>query len=479
MSCPLKIMARPARCARHDGASAKNGIMIKHNTAPLNPDSTREINTTRRTLLQTAALLMAVPFPLYAGGNEASRTQQDAATRGPFLMPDEGAPHAATWMAFGATAEAWGTSGIYGASRNIARKDLMRIAANLSRFETVNMLVAHPADLRQARQLLAEVKDEPTASFAGVAELPAIEAGGAIQFLLRPLNDLWIRDTGPVFVRDHHDKLYGVNFNFNGWGQDNTGASGWRKDRQKAANGVTDQPIAQDRLIADFVTRTAGATRLNTWLVMEGGGIEVDGKGTALCTESCILNPNRNPGRSKQEVEAELRRVLGIQKVIWLPGIRGQEITDGHVDFYARFVGDASVVFALDEDPDSVDYAPTLANQQILSGATNALGNKITAIPLKAPDFARVRTAVEARHGWSTGKSSFNTAGFAAGYIGFYLTSCCVLMAKFGDAEADQAAFATLQTLYKGRAVIQIETDGVANGGGTIHCATQQQIQAT
>jgi len=166
-----------------------------------------------------------------------------------------------------------------------------------------------------------------------------------------------------------------------------------------------------------------------------------------------------------------LQRLLGIKKVIWLPGVKSKEITDGHVDFYARFVGDSTVVYGLDTDPQSPDYAPTQINQQILSSAVDALGNKVNAIPLVAPDFTKVQTAVEARNGWSSGQSFFNKTGFAAGYVGFYLTRSCVLMVRFGDVAADQAAYTTLQTLYPGRAVIQITTDGIANGGGTIHCA--------
>ncbi len=391
-------------------------------------------------------------------------------------MPDEAGPRAATWMAFGATARAWGTTGTYGASRAAARRDLMRIAANLSRFEPVKMLVDDAADLAEARRHFAEAKAAPEPKFAGLHALPPIEAAGAVSFVAHPLDDLWMRDTGPVFVRDAHGAPHGVNFNFNGWGQADTGAKGWRKDAQKAAHGVADQAIAADRTVADFVTGQAGAAKVSTWLVMEGGGVEVDGEGTAICTESCILNPNRNPGRSKAEVEAELGRLLGVRKVIWLPGIRAKEVTDGHVDFYARFVGRAKVAYALDGDPQSPDFAPTRANARILAAASDAHGRKIEAVALKAPDFARVQAAVEARNGWRAGRSYFNAAGFAAGYVGFYAGAKCVLMAAFGDPAADAAAFAALAALYPDRALLQFATDGIANGGGTIHCATQQQI---
>lgn len=439
----------------------------------------------RRTFLQAAGSLIIVPLSACGGSSGNSSNGNDTPASGgggagpttqTFAMPDESGLHTATWMAYGATANAWGTTGIYGASRAIARKDLMRIAANLSRFEPVKMLVANQSDLTQASQFLDQVKAEATPAYGGPATLPAIESAGAIQFILQALDDLWMRDTGPIFVRDNQHGLFGVNLNFNGWGQDDTGAAGWAKDLQKAANGIADQPIANDMLVADFVLKQAGASKISTWLVMEGGGIEVNGKGTAICTESCILNPNRNPGRTKSDVEAELLRLLGVRKVIWLPGVKAKDITDGHVDFYARFAGDSTVLFALDSDPQSPDYAPTQANQKILSSATDALGNKITAIPLSSPDYNQVKSSVEARNGWNTGQSFFNTNGFAAGYVGFYITNSSVLMAKFGDAAADQAAFNAIRSVFPTRTVIQITTDGIANGGGTIHCSTQQQI---
>lgn len=392
----------------------------------------------------------------------------------PWSMPDEGGAHTATWMAYGATVCAWGRDGIYGASRLVARKDLMRIAANVSRFEPVRMLVADRMEQRQAMRFLDEVRHEmPT--FAGVAQLPPVEAAGAIDFVSCPLDDLWVRDTGPVFVRDGQNRLFGVDLNFNGWGQEDTGSVGWKKDLEKAKHGIVDQPVARDRRIAQFILKRSGALPLRTWLTMEGGGIEVDGHGTAICTESAMLNSNRNPKRTKSEVEQELGRLFGVGKVIWLPGLRSLDITDGHVDFYARFVDRAKVVFALDNDPGSMDYASTQRNRHLLSEATDACGNKLCAIPLVSPGIATVRAPVEARNGWNRGRTRFNTHGFAASYVGFYAMQAGIVMAKFGDESADGAAFEEIRRLYPNRAVIQIHTDGIANAGGTIHCATQQQ----
>lgn len=414
--------------------------------------------------------------PLWAMAAQAEGAgKAPAAAATTYLMPDEGERHAATWMAYGATAEAWGTGGAYGASRLPARRDLMRIAVNLSRYEPVKMLVS-AADLPQARQLLAEARAEAAqagAVYSGGAALNAVEQGGPIELIARTVNDLWIRDTGPVFVRNKQGQQAGVDFNFNGWGQENTGAPGWARDPEKARNGVQAQEIAADRKVAQFILQRTGTPKVKTWLVMEGGGIEVDGHGTAICTESCILNRNRNPGRSKAEVERELGRILGIRKVIWLPGVRAQEITDGHIDFYARFVGRGRVVYGLDTDQQSSEYAVTHKHKDLLGRATDADGQSLEIIPLEAPDAAKVRRAVMSRMGW-TGKL-FNADSFAAGYVGFYLANNCVLMAQFGDPAADRAAFETLADLYPDRVIMQIPTDGLANGGGTIHCATQQQ----
>lgn len=388
-----------------------------------------------------------------------------------YRMPDEGEPHTATWMAYGATVGAWGTTGAYGASRLPARQDLMRVAVNLSRFEAVKMLVSK-ADLKQARELLAAAKAEKGKVYSGSVALPAIEAGGKIELIEREVNDLWVRDTGPVFVLNGKNRA-GVNFNFNGWGQENTGAAGWKRDPEKARSGIAWQDVAHDRQVADFILTRTQTPKVKTWLVMEGGGIEVDGHGTALCTESCILNNNRNPGKSKTDVERELGRVLGIRKVIWLPGVRAQEITDGHIDFYARFVGRGRVVYGLDTDPQSSEYAVTHEHERLLQQATDADGNKLHLTPLIAPDAQAVKKNVLKRNGWTA--KLFNAESFAAGYVGFYLANDCVLMAGFGDPQADQAAFEVLSELYPERIIMQIPTDGLANGGGTIHCATQQQ----
>ncbi|SMC84065.1 agmatine deiminase [Lentzea albidocapillata] len=319
-------------------------------------------------------------------------------------MPEEGGPHRRTWMAFAAGERIWG--------RDLlprVRRDQAAIATTIARFEPVSMLV-RAEDLELARSLM-----------------PGVE------LVVAELDDLWMRDTGPVFVRGG-----AVDFNFNGWG----GKQEHRRDAK----------------VAGFVAGRAGAERIRTDLVLEGGALEVDGEGTAIITESCVLNGNRNRGWQKSDVEQELAHLLGIRKVIWLPGIAGRDITDGHTDFYARFAGPGVVVAGLDNDPESFDYDVTRRHLEILRSATDVAGRPLRVEVMEGPETVRV-----------------SDEDFAAGYINFYVCNGAVVGPEFGDRRADAAAKATMERLFPGRTVVQINIDGIASGGGGIHCTTQQE----
>ncbi|MBP7580892.1 MAG: agmatine deiminase family protein [Vogesella sp.] len=327
-------------------------------------------------------------------------------------MPDEGERHSATWMAFGPGEEVWGDTLQRG-----AQEALGRIARAIAAHEPVNMLVRE-ADYDTASRL----------------------CGNKVQLIVQDIDDLWMRDTGPVFVKNASGQLAGVDFNFNGWGN---------KQEHEA-----------DAEVAAFVCAHSGVARLQTKLVLEGGGIEVDGQGTAIITESCVLNPNRNPGVSKAACEAELKRLLGLQKIIWLPGIAGRDITDGHTDFYARFTQPGVVVAGLDTDPDSYDHAVTRRHLDILKNATDARGRKLKVVVLNAPADIRPR---------------YRNDEFAAGYINFYVCNGAVIAPQFGDTRADRNCQAVLREQFPGRDIIMLDIDAIAGGGGGIHCTTQQQ----
>ncbi|MFG1781962.1 agmatine/peptidylarginine deiminase [Rhodococcus oryzae] len=329
-----------------------------------------------------------------------------------WVMPEEGEPHKRTWMAFGASAEIWGAALLPEVRRNLAT-----IAQTIAQFEPVSMLV-RPDELDLARELIGPYP---------------------VELLAAPLDDLWMRDTGPVFVRGNGTRA-GIDFNFNGWGEK--------------------QDYDQDARVASFVSARAGVESLPTDLILEGGGIEVDGEGTAIITESCVLNNNRNPGWSKADVEAELGALLGLEKIIWLPGIAGKDITDGHTDFYARFARPGVVVAGFDPDPESFDHDVTARHLDILETATDAQGRRLEVVVLEAP---------------STVRPEFDSDDFAAGYINFYVCNGAVIAPEFGDPEADGAARQELERLFPDRRVVQINIDAIAAGGGGIHCTTQQE----
>lgn len=257
-------------------------------------------------------------------------------------MPDEAARHAGTWMAFGASSDIWGKD-----LTPVVRKNLADIANAIAEFEPVSMLV-RPDERELAAEMLSS----------------------NVQLVPRAIDDLWIRDTGPVFVVDG-TAIAGVDFNFNGWG-----------DKQEHA---------LDAEVAAAVVQRVDVPRLSTELTLEGGALEVDGLGTAIITESCVLNDNRNPGWTKAMVEAELLRLLGVRKTIWLPGIAGRDITDGHTDFYARFAAPGTVVAALDNDDASFDYEVTRTHLEILQSATDVTGSPLEVITLNAPAHFALR----------------------------------------------------------------------------------------
>jgi agmatine deiminase len=329
-----------------------------------------------------------------------------------WFMPDEAEPHKRTWMAFGASAKVWGKKLLPEVRRNLAR-----VARTIAKYEPVSMLV-NDNEFDLARRLV----------------------GNGVELIRCPHDDLWIRDTGPVFLRTEKGERAAIDFNFNGWGEK--------------------QEFERDAKVAKFVLQRAGVRSVSTELVLEGGSIEVDGHGTAIITESCVLNPNRNPGVTKADMDAELKDLLGLTKIIWLPGVKGKDITDGHTDFYARFVRPGVVVAGYDPDPQSFDHAVTKTHIKILQTAKDAQGRALQVVVLEGPKSIR---------------ETYETDEFAAGYINFYVCNGAVIAPEFGDAKSDRSAKRILQSLFPGRVVEQINVDGIAAGGGGIHCATQQE----
>jgi agmatine deiminase len=331
-------------------------------------------------------------------------------------VPLESGPHARTYVAFGASTSIWTDWNVD------VQNAIGLLARTIAAHEPVTVL-CRSSELGLAR------------SKCGSSNTT---------FLTIPLDDIWVRDTGPVFVTNSMGELGASDFNFNGWGKKQT--------------------HAQDAGVSEKVGNYARATHRRFRLTGEGGGIEVDGRGTAILCESSWLNSNRNPGWTKSEMEAELEWMLGTRKIIWLPGIEGKDITDGHVDLYARFVKPGVVIANLENNPASHDYQVTRAHLNILQSATDADGKSLQVHTLPSPSQVR-----------RTKFSSADNPHWLPGYVNYYAVNGAVLVPQFGDAMTDTHAKTLLSRLYPGRKVIQLDIDAIAGGGGGIHCVTCHQ----
>ncbi|MGC0317150.1 agmatine deiminase family protein [Kitasatospora acidiphila] len=323
--------------------------------------------------------------------------------------------HERTFMAWPASEDVWG--GQLGA----VRKDIAAVARAIGGREPVVLLV-RPGQEDSARNA----------------------CGSAVEILSTPVDDLWARDTVPVFV-EQGGKVKGVDFNFSGWGGK--------------------QQHASDAGIARAVLAEYGLERITTPIVAEGGSFESDGQGTLLITESSVVNGNRNPGRSRDQVEAELKQALGVTKVIWLAGVRGKDITDAHVDCLARFAA-PGVVFldrAFPGTPPDVWSRSADQARAVLADATDAAGNKPKVVEITQPDPDRI-----------TGRGD----AFVSSYLNFYVGDKGVYLPLFGDPEADGQAQQTMKDHFPGRAIVPIQIDTMASGGGGIHCSTHDQPAA-
>ncbi|MFE0647092.1 agmatine deiminase family protein [Streptomyces sp. NPDC059534] len=371
--------------------------------------------TSRRRLLQ----LGAAALPLAALGS-ALPTVARAATSpsgATLRMPAETDRHVRTFMAWPALSSVWPNQ------LAAVRRDIARVAGALSRYEPV-VVLARPSQAADARY------------YCGAGAYYGIEV------LEIPNDDLWIRDFGPTFVVAP-GAVAGVDTNFNGWGNKQTHAN-------DAAAAAT--------LLGQY-----GVPRVQAGFVGEGGSLETDGQGTLLATVSSLVNGNRNPGMSQDQVEQAMKSALGIDKVIWVPGLAGQDITDCHIDCLARFVAPGHVI--LDQPGPRTDpkwVAVYNETKKILLGATDAQGRPLTITELPGPDRYRTRVG--------NGNSAFLSS-----YTNYYTANGAVLVPQFGDAYADGVAYGILQAAYPGRNVVQLDIDNIASGGGGIHCATQSQ----
>ena len=251
-------------------------------------------------------------------------------------------------------------------------------------------------------------------------------------------SDVWVRDYGPIFVKNKEGSVAATKWIFNAWGE--------KYDELKLDN-QTGLEIA--RSICNLVFEPG--------IVLEGGSIDVNGKGSCLTTTQCLLNKNRNPNLSRNEISRYLEEYLGITNLIWLSsGIEGDD-TDGHVDDLARFVSEDTVICMVEDDKSSPNYAALNENYELLKSSKDEKGNYLKVIPIRMP---RMISAEEVQ--------------LPASYANFYIGNSCVLVPTFGG-ERDNLALSTLRSFFPDRKLIGINCEQLVYGFGGIHCVTQQQ----
>jgi agmatine deiminase len=316
-------------------------------------------------------------------------------------MPAEWAPHERTIMCWPARHELWGDLFVR------AQADHAEVANAIAAFEPV-LMAADPRHAADARR----------------------QCGSGVEVVEIPLDDSWARDIGPIFVRDGDGERAGVQFGFNAWGE-------------KFA------PWDDDAVFATRVIELLGERRRDaTHFVLEGGSIAVDGEGTLITTEQCLLDPSRNPSLGRDQIEARLISELGVERVIWLgQGLLEDTDTDGHVDNICAVVEPGRVLLQTVADPANPNYEHCMRNAEILRAAG------IEVVELELLPYAWPDTVVP--------------------YVNFYVCNGALIV-PISDPETDDEALSRLGALYPGREVVGVPGRTLAYGGGGVHCITQQ-----
>lgn len=339
-----------------------------------------------------------------------------------FHMPAEWEPHEATWLGWPHELTDW--PGKF-APIPWAFAEIVR---HLSRVERVYLIIESLAAEKRVKSILAK---------AG-ARLEAVD------FFRVPTDRGWMRDSGPICVKNAKGQVAYNNFVFNGWAK--------YPNHKKDAGVVTK---ANQRLKRNFFFPTRNGRRV----VLEGGSIDVNGRGALLTTEECLQSKvqERNPGFTKQDYQDVFRDYLGITKVLWLGnGIAGDD-THGHVDDLTRFVNPTTVVTIVEEDRSDANYAPLRDNLSRLQSMTDQDGNslQVEPLPMPAPVY-------------------FDGQRLPASYANFYIANKLVIVPTFNDAN-DRVALNILAKLFPGREVVGVHCRDLVLGLGTLHCMTQQE----
>lgn len=348
-----------------------------------------------------------------------------------FRMPGEYEPHEGCIMIFPERSDSWQYGGY------AARKAFVRVAEAIAESEKVTV-AAGAGQYDNARAMLP--------NYIRVVEMSS--------------NDAWARDYGPTFVINDSGAVRGIDWGFNAWGGLYDGLYfPWDQDNRMA------------RKFCDLLEKDVYDKRD---FILEGGSVHVDGEGTCMVTESCLLSRGRNPGLTKTEIEKVLREYLNVTAVLWLPRGIYQDETNEHVDNICAFTAPGEVVLAWTDRKEDPQYALSKACLDYLENAEDAKGRrlKIRKLPLPGPVTV---TEEECRGLDACWDEPARTPGerLAASYVNFYIANKSIVMPGFGD-PADREAKDILQELFPDRKVVQIYARDILIGGGNIHCITQQ-----
>lgn len=348
-----------------------------------------------------------------------------------FRMPGEFEAHAGCWMLWPERTDNWRLGA------RPAQQAFAAVAAAIARFEPVTVGAS-------ARQYL-HARDR----------LPA-----SVRLIELSANDCWMRDVGPTFVVNDAGIVRGVDWEFNAWG---------------GLNGGLYFPWDQDNLVARKVLDLEGLDRYQAGFVLEGGSIHTDGQGTLLTTEECLLNPNRNPGLSREQIEARLKAYLGVERVVWLPRGVVDDETSGHIDNLCCFLRPGVVVLTWTDDASDPQHEVSSQALEVLEAERDARGRRLQIHKLHQP--GPIRIAAEEAEGVDRIEGTLpRRAGdrLAASYVNFYLPDGGLILPVFGDPR-DGEAVSLLERLCPERRLVPLPAREILLGGGNIHCITQQQ----
>ncbi len=332
-----------------------------------------------------------------------------------FYMPPEWHPHECCWMQWPTetfpsdVTPSWSHFDL-----DKGRIAWANVANTISQFETLKMIV-HPNDRESAINLL----------------------NNNVEILELPINDAWCRDTGAIFLLNDKNELGGVDSDFNCWGYK--------------------ENFELDDKVARFMIEKTKAKYFKNNMVLEGGSINVNGKGTMITTEQCLLNKNRNPELSKEQIEKNLKDYFGVSKIIWLKH-GTDEGTDGHVDNVACFSNSNTILTMTCTDKSDSYYDLLTENLEILRSSTDQDGNPLNIIELEMSKKRLIPNDDE-----------------PSSYINFYISNNAIILPIFGDEPADENAKIILESQFQNRQIVCLDGRDILLGGGNIHCITQQQ----